>query len=82
VSTRWLFAWKVEQDCNAVKPKAILCAGDFSQVHTVDFCETNAPSLAASSAKRLVAIVVENDWELRQLDVKQAFIQVDQDFNV
>ena len=30
----------------------------------------------------MVAITVKNDWELRQLDVKQAFIQADLDFNV
>ena len=30
----------------------------------------------------MVAVAVENDWELRQLDVKQAFIQADFDFNV
>ena len=37
---------------------------------------------AASSVKLLVAIAVKNDWELRKLDVKQAFIWIDLDFNV
>ena len=44
--------------------------------------ETYAPTPAASSVKLLVAIAVKNDWELRQLDVKQAFIQAELDFNV
>ena len=44
--------------------------------------ETYAPTPAASSVKLLVAIAVKNDWELRQLDVKQAFMQADLDFNV
>ena len=35
-----------------------------------------------SSVKLLVAFGVKNGWELRQLDVKQAFIQADLDFNV
>ena len=39
----------------------------------------NAPTLAASSVELFVAIAVENYWELRQLDVKQAFIQADFD---
>ena len=82
VSTRWVFAWKVDKDGNIVKPKARLVARGFSQVHTVDFLETYAPTPAASSVKLLVAIAVKNDWELRQLDVKQAFIQADLDFNV
>ncbi|CAM9346201.1 unnamed protein product [Ascophyllum nodosum] len=82
VSARWVFAWKVDKDGNIVKPKARLVARGFSQVHTVDFLETYAPTPAASSVKLLVAIAVKNDWELRQLDVKQAFIQADLDFNV
>ena len=75
-----MFAWKI--DGNIVKPKARLVARGFSQVHTVGFLDTYAPTPAASSVKLLVAIAVKNDWELRQLDVKQAFIQADLDFNV
>ena len=63
------------KDGNEVKPKARLAARGFSQVYTVDFLEIYAPTPAASSVKRLVAVAVENDWELRQLDVKQAFIE-------
>ena len=79
VSARWVFAWKVDKDGNIVKPKARLVARGFSQVHTVDFLETYAPTPAASSVKLLVAIAVKNDWELRQLGIKQAFIQADLD---
>ena len=82
VSARWVFAWKVDKDGNIVKPKARLVPRGFSQVHTVDFLKTNAPTPAACSVKLLVAIAVKNDWELRQLDVKQAFIQADLDINV
>ena len=82
VSARWVFAWKVDKDGNIVKPKSSLVARGFSQVHIVYFLETYAPTPAASSVKLLVAIAVKNDWELRQLDVKQAFIQTDLDFNV
>ena len=40
-------------------------ARGFSQVHTVDFFETYAPTPAASSVNYLKAVAVENDWELR-----------------
>ena len=75
-----MFAWKVDKDGYIVKPKARLVAKGFSEVHTIGFLETYAPTPAASSVKLLVAIAVKNDWELRQLDVKQAFIQADLDF--
>ena len=51
----------------------------------VPFCTTAVRLLlpsAASSVKLLVAIAVKNDWELRRLDAKQAFIQADLDFNI
>ena len=62
VSARWVFAWEPDKDGNIVKPKARLVARGFSQVQTVDFLETYAPTPAASSAKLLVAISVNNDW--------------------
>ena len=77
-----MFVWKVDKDRNIVKPKTRLVARGFSQVHTVDLLETYAPTPAASSVKLLVALAVKNDWELRQLDVKQAFNQADLDFNL
>ena len=52
VSARWLLAWKVDKDGNIVKPKARLVARGFSQVHTVDFLETYAPTPAASSVNQ------------------------------
>ena len=61
VSDRWVFARKVDKDGNIVKPKARLVARGFSQVHTVDFLETYAPTPAASNVKLLVAIAVKND---------------------
>ena len=80
VSAGWVFSWKVDKDGNIVKPKARLVARGFSQVHTVDFLETYVPTPAASSVKLLVAIAVKNDWDLRQLVVKQAFIQAGLDY--
>ena len=82
ISALWVFAWKIDKDGNIVQPKARLVGRGFSQVHTVDFFETYVPTPAASSAKLLVANAVKNDRELRRLDVKQAFIQADLDFNV
>ena len=69
VCARWVFASKVDKDGNIMKPKARLVVRGFSQVHTVDFLETYAPTPAARSVKLFVAIAVKNDWKLQQLDV-------------
>ena len=78
-----MFDWKVDRDSNIMKPKARLVAKDFSQVHTVGLLAIYALTPAASSVKLLVAIAaVGDDWDLRQVDVKQALGQNDLDFNV
>ena len=82
VSARWIFTWKVDKAGCVIKPKARLVARGFSQVHTVDFMETYSPTPEALCVKTVVAVAVERDWELRQLDVKQAFIQADLDYDV
>ena len=51
-------------------------------MHTVDFMETYSPTPKALCVKTVVAVTVEREWELRQLDVKQAFIQADMDYDV
>ena len=51
-------------------------------MHTIDFMETYSPTPEALCVKTVVAVAVERDWELRQLDVKQAFIQADFDYDV
>ena len=51
-------------------------------MHTADFMETYSPTPEALCVKTVVAAAVEREWELRQLDVKQAFIQADLDYDV
>ena len=51
-------------------------------MHTVDFMETYSPIPEALCVKTVVTVAVERDWELRQLDVKQAFIEADLDYDV
>ena len=51
-------------------------------MHTVDFMETYSPTPETLCVKTVVAVALERDWELRQLDVKQAFIQADLDYDV
>ena len=75
VSARWVFTWKVDKAGCVIKPKVRLVARGFSQVHTIDFMETYSPTPEALCVKTVVAVAVERDWELRQLDVKQVFFR-------
>ena len=82
LSIHWVFTWKVDKDGCVIKSKARLVARGFSQVHTVDFMETYSPTPEALYVKTVVAVAIERDWELRRVDVKQAFSQADLDYNV
>ena len=82
VSACRVFACKVDKAGCVIKPKARLVATGFSQVHTVDFMETYSPTPEALCVKTVVAVTVGREWELRQLDVKQAFIQADLEYDV
>ena len=82
VSACRVFACKVDKAGCVIKPKARLVARGFSQVHTVDFMETYSPTPEALCVKTVVAVTVGREWELRQLDVKQAFIQADLEYDV
>ena len=77
-----MFTWKVVDKAGCViKLKARLVARGFSQVHTVDSMETYSPTPEVFCVKTVAAVAVEPHWELRQLDVKQAFIQADLDYD-
>ena len=78
---RYLPGKSTKQVC-VIKVKARLVARGFNQVHTVDFMETYSPIPEALCVKTVVTVAVERDWELRQLDVKQAFIEADLDYDV
>ena len=65
-----------------IKPKTRLVARGSSQVHTGDFMETYSFPPEALCVKTVVAVAVERDWELRQLDINQAFVQADLDYDL
>ena len=51
----------------------------YSQVEGVDYFETFAPTASATSNRLEAAMACKLDWDLRHLDVDQAFIQSELD---
>ena len=47
----------------------------YSQVEGVNYFETFAPTASATSNRLVAAMACKLDWDLRHLDVDQAFIQ-------
>jgi hypothetical protein len=62
--------------------KARLVSKGFQQVHRIDYDETFAPIENMDSIRLALAIVVAKEWEVHQMDVKNAFLQGDLSKNI
>ena len=82
MSARWVYAWKNDEEGFVPKPKARLVARGFSQQYKDTFDQTFAATPAAASTKTVAVVGVEKGWMIYQLDIRQAYIRTDIDFQV
>ncbi|KAL2122403.1 hypothetical protein VTJ04DRAFT_2858 [Mycothermus thermophilus] len=70
---KWVFAYKFDQDGYLTACKARICVrGDLQETSPLD--RTYAATLAARSFRSMMAIAAQFDLEVKQLDIKQAFL--------
>lgn len=74
IGCKWVFAIKRDHRGKVIKFKARLVAQGFRQIAGVDFGETYSPVMKRRCLRILVAIAVENDWEIHQVDVVAAYL--------
>jgi hypothetical protein len=72
---RWVFTKKFTAEGELDKHKARYVAQGFRQVQGVDYKETYAPTSHRTTLRAFLAEVANGNMELRQLDVKTAFLQ-------
>ena len=65
---------KTDADGNVTVYKARLVANGFRQVQGVDYDETFSPITMLKSVRIKLAIAAFYDYEIRQMDVKTAFL--------
>ena len=74
-----MFKAKIGVDGEVVRYKARLVAKGYTQIYGIDFEETHAPVTRLESIRALLALVAHHDWEVRQIDVKTAYLYGDLD---
>lgn len=77
VGSKWIFKVKRNPDGSVSRYKARLVAQGFSQSKGLDYDETFSHIVRHSTVRVLLALAAMNNWELRQLDVKNAFLHGD-----
>ncbi|KAE8729490.1 putative Kinase family protein / peptidoglycan-binding LysM domain-containing protein [Hibiscus syriacus] len=73
VGFRWIFTVKYHSGGSVEIYKARLVAKGFSQSYGIDYQETFAPVVKLNT-RILLSVVVNMDWKLHQLDIKNAFL--------
>ena len=75
VGCKWIF--KLKPGVEEPRYKVRLVAQGFSQQEGIDYNEVFSPVLKHVSIRIMLSIVVNNDYELEQMDVKTAFLHGD-----
>ncbi|CAL9238765.1 unnamed protein product [Arabidopsis halleri] len=75
VSSKWVFTIKYKSNGKIERHKARLVARGFTQTYGEDYRETFAPVAKQHTVKVVLSLAVNLDWELWQMDVKNAFLQ-------
>ena len=79
VSCKWVYRVKYGANGEVTCYKAQLIARGFTQIHGLDYSETFAPVTRLETLRLLLGIAVKEDWEVRQIDVKNTYLYGDLD---
>lgn len=76
IGCKWVHKIKTHFDGSIERYKARLVTKGFNQKYGIDYEKTFAPVARLTSARSLIAVVATRQWDLYQMDVKNAFLMV------
>jgi hypothetical protein len=74
-----VFRLKIHADGSVARFKARICVDGSKQRHGLDYTETFAPVANAATIRLLLAVATHHNLELRQFDIRLAFVSADID---
>jgi len=77
VSCKWVFKYKRDFNGNILVRKARLVARGFTQKFSIDYLLTFSPTLKHDSLRIIIAIAVQKNFKIFQLDINAAYLNTD-----
>ncbi|WVZ17885.1 hypothetical protein V8G54_010867 [Vigna mungo] len=74
IDSKWVFKTKYKADGTIERRKARLVAKVFQQTIELDYEETFSPVVKANTVRITLSIAVHLNWEVKQLDINNAFL--------
>ena len=74
VDTKWVYDVKRDNEGNLLRRRARKVGRGFTQEHGVNYGETYSQMARAETWKVFIVLALQNGWDIRQFDVKAAYL--------